>query len=173
VNQTDIISNAQFSGILVDLAAIATIIGGAIAISQLFSIASELRKRPKIDVVVRPQLIQPWDGNEARLQLDVRSTNRGARTAHNLLWNYAFPAGCVLLDQSAVGLHQEDSGLVVVRSQDYLHPEVTLAHRIGVRVGPPFGVEQSELRLEWTLNLQDEKPRREVVQIPLMAEHNQ
>jgi len=163
----DVFGDSRLNLVLVDLASVATILGSAIAVSQLVSIANELRKRPKIDVSITPHVLQGWDGKQARLRLDVRSTNRGARTAHNLLWNYAFPAGCTLVDPGGVKVHHDESRLVVVRMQDHLHPEVTVAHTLDMVVGAPFAGESGELALEWTLNLQDEKPRRESLSVQL------
>jgi hypothetical protein len=175
VNIWGLLSDQRLTTILVDLAAVATVLGGAIAVSQLIRIATELGKKPDISIRVDSRVIEPWNGTRALVLVEAWSTNRGARTAHNMLWNYVFPAGCALLDEKGGKVHHQDSGLVVVRTQDHLHPEVAVLHSIGpviITLIAPTRAEPdalaTEMRCEWTLNLQDEKPRRAVFLIPLL-----
>lgn len=135
------------------IAAIFTIVGGTLALIQLFAILSRLNRRPRLRVSVEATKENPGSGDDV-VVLMLSTTNWGSVTAHSILWNYDLPTQRVLLDSESD--YDEHEGITTIaRSIDHLHPRVAITHQL--RLAWPDAAR--DLSVQYRIHLEDLPPQ--------------
>ena len=147
---------------LQQVAAVFTIVGGSLALIQLTAILIRLNRRPRLKVHLGSVRKEARD---ARLivVLHLITTNSGALSARNILWNYDLPLGFRVLRPDEH--YERVDRVTVARALEQLHPRVETHHELTVEV--PDDVKDFELRFR--IHLEDLKPQAGSIPVKLDA----